>query len=65
MNLAANIAVEQVVTVTGIKIAFFIFTCFWCSPTHVQSKPSSKLALRYRLPKQVYKTFAHIRCGSC
>jgi len=46
MNLAANIAVEQKVTVTGIKIALFIFTCFWCSPTHVQSKPSSKFPLR-------------------
>jgi len=61
MPFLANIAVEQGVIV----IAVFIFTRFWCTaPTHVQSKPSYDLALRHPLPKQVYKTCAHVRRGS-
>jgi len=46
MLLAANIAVEQEVIVASIRIALFIFTRFWYTPAHVQSKPSSKFALR-------------------
>jgi len=42
--LAANIAVEQEVTVNAIKIVLFIFIRSWHTPTHVQSKPSSKIA---------------------
>jgi len=49
--LAATIAVEQEVTVNAIKIPLFIFTRFWHAPAHVQSKPSSKFALRHRLLK--------------
>jgi len=63
--LAANIAVEQEVTVNAVKIVLFIFTRFWHTVTHVPSKASSKFALRHRLAKWVYKTCAHVRCGSC
>jgi len=42
----------------------FIFTRFWCTPTLVQSKPSSDFALRRWLAKLVYKTCAHKKCGS-
>jgi len=59
MLFAAYIPVEQEVIVTVIMIAFSIFTRFWCTPTQVQSKPSSSFALRHRLPKLVYKTSAH------
>jgi len=51
MPFSANIAVEQGVIVAVILIALFIFTHFWCTPTHVQSKPSSDFAPRHRLPK--------------
>jgi len=64
MFFADYIAVEQEVIVTVIMIAFSIFTRFWCTPTHIQSKPSSNFALRYGLPKLVYKTCAHKRRGS-
>jgi len=37
MLFSVNIAVEQVVAV--FVIALFIFTRFWCTPTHAQSKP--------------------------
>jgi len=46
MLLAAYISVEQEAIVRAITISLFIFTRFWCSPTHVQSTPSSKFALR-------------------
>jgi len=43
----------------------FIFTRFWCTPTHVRSKPWSDFALlRHRLPKLVNKSCAHIWRGS-
>jgi len=48
---AANIAVEQEVIGTTIKTALFIIARFWYTPTHVQSKPSSKFAPIHRLPK--------------
>jgi len=66
MLFAAYIAVEQEVIVTVIKIACSVFTRFWCTPTHIQSKPSSNFALRHGLPKLVYKTCSHKRrgCGS-
>jgi len=51
MLFSANIAVEQGVIMTTIVIALFVFTRFWCTPTHVQSKPSCSLSLRHRLPK--------------
>ena len=57
MLFAAYIPVEQEV----IMIAFSIFTRFWCTPTHIQSKPSSNFALTHGLPKLVYKTCAHKR----
>jgi len=63
MLLAADIAVDQEPFVT-VMIAIFVFTCFWCTPTHVKSKPSSGFALRNRLPKLVYKTCAHKIRGS-
>jgi len=56
MLFSADIAVEQGVIV----IALLIFTRFWCTPTHFQSKSSSNFALRHRLLKQVYKSRAHI-----
>ena len=40
MLFADYIAVEQEVIVTVIMIAFSIFSRFWCTPTHIQSKPS-------------------------
>jgi len=49
--LSTNISVEQEVIVAAIKIVLFMFTRFWHTPTHVQSKPSSMFALRHRLPK--------------
>jgi len=51
MLFSANIAIEEVVIVTNIVIALFMFIHFWCTPTHVQSKPSCSLSLRHRLPK--------------
>jgi len=51
MLFSANVAVEQGVIVTAIAIAFFMFTLFWCTPTHVQSKPSCSLSLKHRHPK--------------
>ena len=51
MHFSANIAVEQRVIVVVIMIALLIFTRFWCTPPHVQSKPSSDFALRHGLPK--------------
>jgi len=64
MLFAANTAVEQETIVAVIMIAFSIFTHFWCTPTHIQSKPSSNFALRHGLPKLVCKTLAHKRRGS-
>jgi len=64
MFFAAYIAVEQEVIVTVIMIPFSIFTRFWCTPTHIQSKPSSNFALRHGLPKLVCNTCAHKRRGS-
>jgi len=64
MLFTAYIPVEQEVIVIVIMIAFFIFTRFWCTPTYIQSKPSSNFALRHGLPKLVYKTLAHNRRGS-
>ena len=64
MFFADYIAVEQEVIVTVIMIAFSIFTRFWCTPTHIQSKPSSNFALGHGLPKLDYKTCAHKRYGS-
>jgi len=37
--------VEQEVIVTVTMTAFSIFACFWCTPTHIQSKPRSNFAL--------------------
>jgi len=51
MLLSTNIVFEQGVIVAVVVIALFIFTRFWCTPTHVQSKRSSGFALRHRLPK--------------
>jgi len=45
MLFAADIAVEQDLTVGAITIAIFIFTRFSCTTTHVRSKPSSNFAL--------------------
>jgi len=44
MLFAVNIVVEQEVIVDAITMAFFIFTRFWCTPTHVESKESSDLS---------------------
>ena len=57
----AVIALEQEVIVAVIIFALVIFTHFWCAPTHVQSKASSDFAE----DTDFYKTWAHIRCGSC
>ena len=46
MLFAAYIPVEQEVIVTVNMVAFSIFTRFWCTSTHIQSKPSSNFALR-------------------
>jgi len=51
MLSAVNITVEQEVIVAGIKIALFRFTRFWCTQTHVQSKPSREFALTFWPPK--------------
>jgi len=51
MRFSANIAVEQGVIVAVIVIAFSIFTRFWCTPTHVQSKSSSDFDSRSRSTK--------------
>jgi len=51
MLFSANIAVEQGVIMGVIVIAFFIFTRFWCTPTHVQSKSSSDIDSRSRSTK--------------
>jgi len=64
MLFAACIPVEQEVIVTVIMIAFSVFTRFWSTPPHTQSKPSSNFALKHGLPKLVYKTCAHRRRGS-
>jgi len=64
MLFAAYIAVEQEVIVTVIMIAFSIFTRFWCTLTHIQSKPSSNFALRHGLLKLVCKTCANKKRGS-
>jgi len=64
MLFAAYIPIEQEVIVTVIMIAFSIFTRFWCTPTHIQSEPSSSFALRHGLSKLVYKTLGHKRRGS-
>ena len=48
------------VIVTVITIGLFIFTRFWCTPTHVKSKPSSDFASRHWLPKLVYTKLARI-----
>jgi len=45
MLFAAYIAVEQEVIVAVIMIVFSIFRRFWCTATHIQSKPSSNFAL--------------------
>jgi len=37
MLFSASIAVDQEAIVAVMVIAVFIFTCFWCSPTHVPS----------------------------
>jgi len=47
MLFAAYIAVEQEV----IMIAFSTFTRFWCTPTHVKSKPSSDFWFKTRTPE--------------
>jgi len=44
--MAANNAVEQEVIVAAIVIALFIFTRFWYTLTHFQSKQSSNFAQR-------------------
>jgi len=49
MIFPANIAVEQRVMMVAIVIAFFIFTRFRYTPSHVQSKPSSYFSLRQGL----------------
>jgi len=64
MLFAVYIPVDQEVIVTVIMIAFSIFTRFWCTPTHIQSKPNSNFALRHGLPKSVYKTCEHKTHGS-
>jgi len=56
MFFSANIAAEQGVIVAAIVIALCLFTAqalliVQCTPTHVQSKPSSDFSLRYRLQK--------------
>jgi len=40
MLFAANIAVEQKAIMAAITIAL-MFTHFWCTSTHIQSKPGS------------------------
>jgi len=50
MLIAANISLEQKVIVAASTIALLIFTCFWCTPTHVQSR-TSYFALKHRLRK--------------
>jgi len=60
MLYSANVSAEQGVVLAVIVIALFIFTRFSCTPTHVQSKPSSDFALRHRLTKYVYKSCAHV-----
>jgi len=42
MLFPANSAVEQEVIVAAIVIALF-YLRFWCTPTHVRSKPSATL----------------------
>ena len=49
MIFPANIAVEQRVMMVAIVIAFFIFTRFRYTPSHVQWKPSSCFSLRQGL----------------
>jgi len=63
MLFAADIAVEQEVTETVIMTAFFIFTRFWCTLTHVQLMRSNNLVLDTdsRSWSTFYKTCAHKR----
>jgi len=61
MLFADNIAVDHEVIVAAIVIALFIFTRFWCTPTHVQSKSSSNFSLRHRLPKSASAKLSHIQ----
>jgi len=53
MLFETYVPVEQEMIVTVIMTAFSMFTRFWWTPTHLQSKPSSNFALRHRLPKLV------------
>jgi len=48
MLYATNVAVEQAVFAPAIMIALLIFTRFWCTPPHRQSKASSDFSLRHR-----------------
>jgi len=55
MLFVATNSVEQEVIVAAITVARFILHAFNCTytcytPTHVQSKPSSKFTLEHRLP---------------
>ena len=38
-------------------IALFVITRLWCTPTHVQSKPSSDFHLKHRLPRYMSTKF--------
>jgi len=61
MHFSANIAVEPGVIVVVIVIALFIFTRFWCTPTHVQLKSSSDCDSRSRstkLTRILFKSWA-------
>ena len=60
MVFAAYIPVEQEVIVTVIMNAVSIFTCFWCTRTHIQSKPRSNFALRHR-PRRWSTKLARIK----
>jgi len=66
MFFSANLAFEQEIVVVAITIAIFIFTRFWYTPTHVQSKSSSDFALWQPLLKHAfYKMYARIGRGPC
>jgi len=45
MLFAAKIEADREPIVAAITIVRFVFTRFWCTPTHVRSKPSSDFAL--------------------
>jgi len=64
MLFAAYIPVEQEVIVTVIMTVFSIFTRFWCTPTRIQSQPSSDFALKTTPEVGLHKTCVHKRRGS-